>query len=88
MREILAQDVTAMVARLCQEANIYLGEDVLRALEKARNNEPSMVGCAVLDQILLQQDYLSAGKSLNLNDCVDWETGADYAGGEPVEMPV
>lgn len=52
MREIRAQDVTTTVARLCQEANIYLGEDVLEALEKARADEPSPVGRAVLDQIL------------------------------------
>ena len=52
MREIRARDVTATVARLCQEANLYLGEDVLAALQKARSEEPSPVGRAVLDQIL------------------------------------
>ncbi len=52
MREIRAQDVTAAVARLCQEANLYLGDDVLQALEKARDGEPSPLGRAVLDQIL------------------------------------
>lgn len=52
MREIRAQDVTATVARLCQEANLYLGEDVLAALQRARSEEPSPVGRAVLDQIL------------------------------------
>lgn len=52
MREIHAQDVTATVSRLCQEANLYLGEDVIRALEKARADEPSPVGRQVLDQIL------------------------------------
>ncbi len=52
MREIHAQEVTATVARLCQEANLYLGEDVLAALRRARADEPSSVGRAVLDQIL------------------------------------
>ncbi len=52
MREIRAEDVTATVARLCQEANLYLGDDVLAALERARAEEPSPVGRAVLDQIL------------------------------------
>ncbi len=52
MRDIPAQDVTAAIARLCQEACVYLGEDVLAALQKARAEEPSPVGQAVLDQIL------------------------------------
>lgn len=52
MREIPAQDVTAAVSRLCQEANLNLGEDVLQALQKARADEPSPVGRSVLDQIL------------------------------------
>lgn len=52
MREIRAEDVTATVARLCQDANLYLGDDVLAALERARAEEPSPVGRAVLDQIL------------------------------------
>ena len=52
VREIRAEDVTATVARLCQEANVYLGDDVLAALERARAEEPSPVGRAVLDQIL------------------------------------
>lgn len=52
MREIRAEDVTATVARLCQDACVYLGEDVLAALRRARAEEPSPVGRAVLDQIL------------------------------------
>ena len=34
MREIKTKDITETVARLCQEANFYLGEDVLAALEE------------------------------------------------------
>jgi len=52
VREIRAEDVTATVARLCQEANVCLGDDVLAALERARAEEPSPVGRAVFDQIL------------------------------------
>jgi fumarate hydratase subunit alpha len=52
VREIRAQDVTASVARLCQDANYYLGEDVLVALERARDSETSPTGRTVLDQIL------------------------------------
>lgn len=52
VREIRAQDVTATVARLCQEANVELGEDVLAALRRALDEEVSPTGCAVLNQLL------------------------------------
>lgn len=52
VREIAAHDVTAAVARLCQEANLYLGDDVLAALQQARESEVSAVGRTVIEQIL------------------------------------
>ena len=52
MREIQTELITQEVARLCKEANYFLGEDVLNALHKARDEEVSPVGQAVLDQIL------------------------------------
>ncbi|MDI7276568.1 MAG: fumarate hydratase [Anaerolineae bacterium] len=52
MREIEAHAVAEAVARLCQEACIELGEDVVQALERALQDEVSPVGRAVLEQIL------------------------------------
>jgi len=52
MREIKTKDITSTVARLCQEANFFLGEDVLAALKKAREQEESPVARQVLDHIL------------------------------------
>jgi len=52
MREIRAKDVTATVARLCVEANCNLGDDVLQALIKAREAEPSPTARVALDQII------------------------------------
>ena len=52
MREIKAEEVTQTVARLCQEANFYLGEDVVEALKNAREAEESAVGRETLDRIL------------------------------------
>ncbi|MBI2854671.1 MAG: fumarate hydratase [Chloroflexi bacterium] len=52
MREIKASDVTRAVARLCQEVNLELGEDVLKALEQARRKEESPLGGWVLGQIV------------------------------------
>lgn len=52
MREIDCVSITAAVARLCREANLYLGEDVLQALAQARGKEVSPLGLEALSQIL------------------------------------
>ena len=56
MREIRCEEITEKVARLCIEANYYLGDDVLKALRQARDAEVSPVGREVLDQILENAD--------------------------------
>jgi len=52
MREIEASAITQAVARLCQEANFELGEDVLAALKQAQETEKSPLGREVLGQLL------------------------------------
>ncbi len=52
MREIDSKKITETVANLCQEANYYLGEDVLAALKRAIDKEKSPRGRRVLAQIL------------------------------------
>lgn len=52
MREIHTDRITETVAQLCIESNYYLGDDVLAALNKYREQEVSPVGREVLDQIL------------------------------------
>jgi fumarate hydratase subunit alpha len=52
MREIKASEITKAVARLCQEANFELGEDVLSALKKAQKTEESPAGREVLSQLI------------------------------------
>lgn len=52
MREIQASDITSTVARLCKEANYFLGEDVVDALQRARDAEESPVGKEILERIL------------------------------------
>ena len=69
MREIKAADVTEAVSRLTQEANLVLGEDVLEALEKAKDREESPLGRWVLEQIL-ENARISPRDSLPLcQDC-------------------
>ncbi len=52
MREITAGEITETVARLCQEANFELGDDVAAALAKASADEESPLGREVLEQLL------------------------------------
>ena len=52
MREIDVAQVTETVARLCQEANMDLGEDAFAALERALEQEESPVGKDVLQQLI------------------------------------
>ena len=52
MREIQVSEITETVARLSQEANYYLPEDVVDALKKARREEEAPRAQKVLDMIL------------------------------------
>ena len=52
MREIEASAITQAVARLCQQANFVLGEDVLSALKQAQQTEESSLGREVLSQLI------------------------------------
>lgn len=69
MREIQVKDVTRTVARLCKDANYFLGEDVLAALRKARDEEESAVARQILDQIL-ENATIAANEEMPLcQDC-------------------
>jgi fumarate hydratase subunit alpha len=52
VREVQAADITSTVSRLCREANLEVGQDVVQALERAREREESSLGRDVLEQIL------------------------------------
>jgi fumarate hydratase subunit alpha len=52
MKEIEANTITLAVAKLCQEANLSLGEDVLSALKQALQTENSPLGRECLNQII------------------------------------
>jgi fumarate hydratase subunit alpha len=69
MREIAAEDITKTVARLCKEANFFLGEDVLSALKKARKDEESPVAINVLDQIIENADIAAKEEMPLCQDC-------------------
>lgn len=69
MKEIRVEAVTQTVARLCQEANFYLGEDVLQALKQAMEKEESPIGREVLQQILTNADIAAREHIPLCQDC-------------------
>jgi fumarate hydratase subunit alpha len=69
MKDIRAQEITSTVARLCKEANYFLGEDVLSALRTARDREESPVGRQILEQILENADIAAKEEMPLCQDC-------------------
>lgn len=51
MREISASQITETVKKLCMDANLYLGEDVLAAFDRAEKMEESTVGKEIFQQL-------------------------------------
>ena len=52
MREVNAKEIIDVVARLCMDANYNLPDDVLDTIKKAKDNEDSPTGQAILDEII------------------------------------
>jgi len=69
MRLVTAQEITEAVANLFQQANYELGEDVIAALKKARQDEDSPAGRAALDAILENARIASEDKIPLCQDC-------------------
>ncbi|NLW48509.1 MAG: fumarate hydratase [Firmicutes bacterium] len=68
MREIAAERITNVVADLCRESNINLGEDISRSLEKALAREESPVGRECLRGII---DNAKLARAEGLPVCQD-----------------
>lgn len=69
MKEIEASVITQAVAKLCQEANFNLGEDVLAALKKALKTEKSPLGRETLSQIIENAGIAREEKIPLCQDC-------------------
>ncbi len=61
MRQIDCKQITETVSNLFQEACVYLPEDVLDAIKRARESEQSPVAKEVLDRILETKDPYTFG---------------------------
>ncbi len=69
MKEIEASAITQAVAKLCQEANFNLGEDVLSALKQAHRTEQSPLGRETLSQIIENARIAKEEKLPLCQDC-------------------
>jgi len=69
MRNIEADIITEAVSKLFKQANYELGEDVLAALRKARQDEESPLGRQVIDRILENAGIAASEKVALCQDC-------------------
>ena len=68
MRELSVSVITDTVAGMCEEANIYLGDDVSTALKQSLEVEESPTGKEVLKQLI---DNLEIAKNEQIPICQD-----------------
>jgi len=68
LRELEASVITETVAQMCQEANIYLGDDVVNALKSSLDTEESPVGKEVLKQLI---ENIDIAKNEQIPICQD-----------------
>ena len=69
MRNIDAKEVTKTVTRLLIEANYYLPDDVLKALQIAQDTEESVAGKKVLSQLIKNADIAAKEQMALCQDC-------------------
>ena len=62
-RKINAREITETVKKLFMDCNYFIGEDILNALEKARENETSDTAESVLSQII-ENDKIAAEEKI------------------------
>jgi fumarate hydratase subunit alpha len=75
LREIKTSVITQAVARLCQEANFILGDDVLAAIKQAQQTEESPLGREVLSQLI---DNAKIAQEEHLPLCQDCGTAVVF----------
>lgn len=68
MREMDVREITAHIKEMCIEANHFLSEDMVQALEQAQKQERSDLGCRILHQL---QDNLQIASDEMIPICQD-----------------
>ena len=81
MREIQASEITAVVRRLCMDANYHLAPDVTACIERCRREEPWAPAQEILDRIIENYGIADAKNCPVCQDtglaCVVLEIGQD-----------
>lgn len=62
MKDIHVNTIIEVVARLCTDANYYLNEDIICALQNASAKEPSETGKGILEQLVLNAEIAEKKK--------------------------
>lgn len=62
MKYVTYQDIVQEVARICQEANYELGEDVVNAFKESLKTEKSEAGKGILKQLIENADIASSNR--------------------------
>lgn len=68
-REIRTESITRTVSRLCQQANFFLGKDVLASLKTSIETEESPLARETLEQILHNAEISSSEQVPLCQDC-------------------
>jgi len=68
MRDISCKEITELVARLCIEANVFIGDDIRKAIQNALQTEESSQGKVVLTDLL---DNIELAKTKGVAACQD-----------------
>jgi fumarate hydratase subunit alpha len=69
IREVPYGKIVETVARLCMDANYFLGEDMISAIKKAMEKEESTTGKDVLAQLLKNAEIAESEKVPLCQDC-------------------
>jgi fumarate hydratase subunit alpha len=69
MREVDYNTIVDSVARLCMEANYFLGDDVVKVLNQALEKEESETGKDILGQLLKNAEIAKTEKIPICQDC-------------------
>ena len=69
MREVPYDQIVDTVARLCTEANYFIGDDIITAFKKGIENEESETGKDILRQLLKNAEIAKTEKVPLCQDC-------------------
>lgn len=69
MREVDTQTIVDTVARLCMEANYFLGDDVMKAFQEGLQKEESETGKNILHQLMQNAEIAKTEKIPICQDC-------------------